>query len=528
MSPSAPARAALGMGVVTAVSRGFGFVRVLVIAAVLGTTYLGNTFQGTNSFSNVLFELLAAGALSAVLVPTLVELVDRGDRDAAERVTGALLGLALVVLVPVAVAGVVAAPWLARALLRGVDDPVVAAEQRELATYLLRWFVPQIVLYALGAVATGALYASRRFAITAAAPIGNTLVMVGALAAFRAVAGADPGLSLSAGERALLAVAGTGGVLAFVAVLVVASHRAGFRLRPRLPRRDPAVTRVVRLAGWGVLLHAGAGLLLGGAIVLGNEVAGGVVAYQVAWVFFLAPYAILAQPVHTTILPELASDAARGDHESFGRHVRWALDSIALVVLPVSAALVVLAQPFMRVVAFGAAAGDGVSLLAAGMAALAVGLVPYSAFFLLSRAFFALGDSRTPALVAIGSAIVGVVVMAALAPVTSGAARVAALGAGHSAAYLVAAIGLLVALRRRTGLALSAPRLPAAVVAAVPLALAMWLAWEAADVAARLPTALVGGSLAVVGGVAYVAVLRAMGVRVPLRLSPAGPSMEVS
>ncbi|MDQ1521099.1 MAG: putative peptidoglycan lipid flippase, partial [Actinomycetota bacterium] len=55
------------MGAVTAVSRGFGFVRVLVIAGVLGTTYLGNTFQATNSMSNVLFELLAAGALSAVL-----------------------------------------------------------------------------------------------------------------------------------------------------------------------------------------------------------------------------------------------------------------------------------------------------------------------------------------------------------------------------------------------------------------------------------------------------------------------------
>ena len=58
-SPS-PARAALGMGVVTAISRGFGFVRVLVIAGVLGATYLGNTFQATNSMSNVLFELLAA------------------------------------------------------------------------------------------------------------------------------------------------------------------------------------------------------------------------------------------------------------------------------------------------------------------------------------------------------------------------------------------------------------------------------------------------------------------------------------
>ena len=63
-------RAATGMGIATAASRSIGFVRVLVVAAILGTTYLGNAYQSSNSVSNVLFELIAAGALSAVLVPT--------------------------------------------------------------------------------------------------------------------------------------------------------------------------------------------------------------------------------------------------------------------------------------------------------------------------------------------------------------------------------------------------------------------------------------------------------------------------
>ena len=92
----AVARAAAGMGVATAVSRSFGFVRILMIAAVLGTTYLGNTYQASNSFSNVLFELLAAGALSAVLVPTFVELIDAGDEPEAERLAGNVLGRALI------------------------------------------------------------------------------------------------------------------------------------------------------------------------------------------------------------------------------------------------------------------------------------------------------------------------------------------------------------------------------------------------------------------------------------------------
>jgi len=92
------------MGAVTVVSRGFGFVRVLVVAAVLGTTYLGNAFQASNSVSNVLFELLAAGALSAVLVPTFVDLLDRGEEVEANRLAGAVLWVALVGLGGVSIA----------------------------------------------------------------------------------------------------------------------------------------------------------------------------------------------------------------------------------------------------------------------------------------------------------------------------------------------------------------------------------------------------------------------------------------
>ncbi len=121
--PDAPwTRAAARMGAVTAVSRAFGFLRVLVIAAVLGTTYLGNAFQAANSVSNVLFELVAAGALSAVLVPTFVQLLDKGDDAEANRLASGLLGVALVGLGVVTVVGIIAAPLLARLLTAGVAE----------------------------------------------------------------------------------------------------------------------------------------------------------------------------------------------------------------------------------------------------------------------------------------------------------------------------------------------------------------------------------------------------------------------
>src|SRR4029450_894135 len=132
---SRTARAAAGMGAVAAVSRSLGFVRVLVVTAVLGTTSLGDAFQPATPVPTVLFELLAAGALSAVLVPTFVQLLDRDDQPGAERVAGGVLGVALVVLGPIVVIGVVFAPLLARALTIGVASDVAAAQQ-DLVTFL--------------------------------------------------------------------------------------------------------------------------------------------------------------------------------------------------------------------------------------------------------------------------------------------------------------------------------------------------------------------------------------------------------
>jgi putative peptidoglycan lipid II flippase len=447
---SGTTRAAAGMGAVTAVSRGLGFVRVLVVTAVLGTTSLGDAFQSANSVSNVLFELLAAGALSAVLVPSFVHLLDRDDEPGAERVAGGVLGFALAVLGPITLVGIVTAPLLARVLTIGVDGDVAAAQQ-DLVTFLLRFFLPQVLLYAAGTIITAVLYAKRHFAITAAAPIGNTVVMIGCLIMFRVVAGPNPGLDLTTGEKLLLVAAGTGGVLAFVGVLLAAGAASGFRLRPRWPGRDSQVAAVLRHSGWGVVLHTGGGLLLGAAIVTAAGVVGGVVAYQVGWVIFLAPYAVLAQPIHTAILPEMVTEARDAGGRQVAASLRWALERMALLVLPATAAMIALASPALRVVEFGETDSQ---LLAAAVAGLAVGLYAYSGFLLLARGYYALGDSRTPGVVSLASAAVGVMVMVVSAALVDGTARIVLLGLGHSIAYTVGALVLAVGLTRRTGASL--------------------------------------------------------------------------
>jgi putative peptidoglycan lipid II flippase len=504
-------RAAAGMGVATAASRFIGFARILVIAAVLGTTFLGNAYQSSNAVSNVLFELLAAGALSAVLVPTFVELLDRDDQLEAERLAGRLLGVALVVLGVVAIIGILAAPLIADLLTTGVSDPKIAEQQRDLSTFLLRFTVPQILLYAIGAVSVAVLYAKRKLAVTAMAPIGLTVVVVVAMGLFRVVAGPDPGLELSTGERLILALGATLGVAAFVGIPTIALHRTGFRLRPRLARHhDEAVREVLGRSGWAVFQHSMIGMLLLAAIIVGNTVEGGTLAYQVAWVFFLAPYAVLAQPIHTAILPDLTRQAKDPDH--FASSLRWALDSMAVLIVPVAGMLVALALPIMQVAAFGQATkAGGVGLLAMALATLAIGLYTYSAFLLFARAYYALGDSRTPALVAILSAVAGIGVMVAGGVLTSGRTTVAFLGLGHSVAYAVGALVLWIGLARRTGHLIVPASLGRSIAVTAPLAVGAWALVRVIDPAGRLATALLVVGIVLVGGVIYVAALRAIG-----------------
>ncbi len=504
--PKPPTRAATLMGAATAASRGIGFIRIWAIATILGTTYLGNTYQSSSAVSNVLFELLAAGALSAVLVPTFVRHLERDDPSEAERLAGGVLGLALGVLGVIALIGFFLAPQIAHLIASGAPEHLKADQQR-LATFLTRFFVFQVLLYAIGTVSTAVLFAQRRFVAFALAPIANTVAVVGALIVFRILAGPHPTLDLTGTERLVLALGGMLGVIGFIGVPTVALARTGFRLRPRLGRIDPELRRLLKLSTWAVLQHGGIGILLAAAIAVGNQVEGGVIAYQFAFVAIMAPYGILAEPVHTTILPELSHDAATGDRARFATQLRWALDNMALLVIPVSAIAVALALPMMRVIAVGQSKG-GAGVLSAALASLALGLYPYSAFLLFARALYALDDSRTPALVALATAVVGATAMLVIGFSVHGDAVVAATGLGHTLAYTLGALVLAVVIRRRVGHSIFPRALLPTTVLAGAFALVAWLVHQRLDPTARSDAFAFLVVVGFVGGAIYLVVWR--------------------
>lgn len=504
--PNPPTRAATIMGAATAASRGIGFIRIWAIATILGTTYLGNTYQSSSAVSNVLFELLAAGALSAVLVPTFVRYFEQGDEAGAENLAAGVLGLALVALGVVALIGFALAPQIAHVIASGAPKDL-QADQQALATYLTRFFVFQVLLYAVGTVSTAVLFAKRRFVAFAMAPIANTVAVVGALVIFRALTGPHPSLDLTGTERFVLAMGGMLGVLGFIAVPTIALWRTGFRLRARLGRPSAELRRLLSLSTWAILQHGGIGILLAAAIAVGNRVEGGVVAYQFAFVAIMAPYGILAEPVHTTILPELSRDAMNGDRQRFATQLRWALDNMAVLIVPVSAAAVALALPMMEVIAVGQSKG-GAPVLAAALASLALGLYPYSAFLLFARALYALDDSRTPAVTALVTAVFGAGVMLAIGLTVHGTAIVAATGIGHTLAYTAGSLVLAGMIRRRIGHPIF-PRalIPATLISGV-LGLVAWIAYEELAPTSRLDNFLFLAAAGVLSGAIYLVVWR--------------------
>ncbi len=494
-------RAAARTGAVTAVSRVAGLGRVLVISAVLGTTYLGNTFQSSNSVSNVVFDLLAAGGLSAVLVPALVR--SANNRDDTERLANGALGIATIVLAALGIIGMIAAPLIGRVLASGAPN-AVATQQRELATFLVRWFVPQIVLYGFGAVATAVLHSRRRFATAAAAPIANTVVMVACFAAFRAHAGAHPGFALDGTSKLLLATAGTGGVLAFVLTLTIPVWRSGIRLRPQVRRNDAGVRALLAHSVWGILLNSIAGLLAAATVIAGNAVQGGVVAFQVAFVLFLAPYAILSQPLASASLPEFTDDANSTDRRVLGHTLHWTLESMCALMAPAAAILVVFARPGL--LALGLGLGHrGDLLVASGLAGLALGLVPYSAFLVIARAMYALDDSRTPALVSLLCGAVGVLCITLARLTWHEQGLIGALGVAHSFAYAIGAVVLGMYLRHRTGNSVVTRRATVPIGVAFALGIPAWLVVRSLDSAGQ-PLSRVGSLLLCGIGVAiYIA-----------------------
>jgi putative peptidoglycan lipid II flippase len=455
----APGRASLARGaavitLATAVSRATGFIRVVAVAAAMGTTFLANTYQTANTAPNVVFELVAAGVLTSIFVPTFVEYLVKGEREEGWKAANALTSVAVVGLIGLALVLALCAPLVMRLLTIGVDNGALRNDEIELGATFLRLFAPQVVFYGAGMIMTGALQAHRRFALPAIAPIFNNVVVIAVYLTYVAMRSSQPP-SVSGITSAQMWVLGAGttlGVIAMTVCLVPQLVGLGWKFRFDFSPSHPAVKRGARLGVWALSYAGGyqAGLIV--VLVLANRVQGGVAAYQWAYTFFYLPYALFAVPIFSVLFTAMSEHVALGEREGLLSRLDEGVRMMCFILIPIAAWMIAVAGPLARLTLdYGVMTERGSALVARVIAGFVIGLPTYSAFLILTRAYYAMGNTKTPALVnavaVVASSAFGIVLFLALPDRWS----VAGLAVGHSLGFAVGAAVLLRLFSRAVG-----------------------------------------------------------------------------
>ena len=431
------------MSGLVAVSRASGLVRMLVALAVLGTkSSLSNVYSSANTVPTILFEMLAAGALSATLVPEFRRRYAASDDDGLARLASAVLAWGGLLLT--AIVGVVLlwrAP-MAELLLGRIDDPAQRADAVALFELLLVVLLPQVVAYLVNAVAVAYLQARRRFGAAVISPLINNLVLIATYGVFWVMRdGRGPSLNLSGREVATLGCGTLLGVVAMCAVPWFDARSHGFGLARPLPVRSPEVRRVVSDGAWAALFLAGGQFIGAVALPFTNAAEGHTIIWIFAWQLFLLPHALLAVPVLTARFPAMAAAHDDGKVAEMAETLSGGVRSIAATGLLAGALLWAVSAPVARLFALGAAA-DSAEPLARALAALGPGIAAYGLVHLLARRSYAVGDTRTPGLVAVLIALVAAGIMITAVDRVSVVNRLAVLGAAVSGANIVGVIAL--------------------------------------------------------------------------------------
>jgi putative peptidoglycan lipid II flippase len=450
--PPSLGRSAVVMAVGTTLSRITGLGRLVAMAFALGVTEsrLADSYNIANTMPNVIYELILGGVLTSVFIPVLVEELRRRRDDDAWDSVSALVTTSVLVVVGIALVAVLAAPWIIRMFtfrLSGAEQ----AEQQALATFFLRIFAPQIAFYGIAAVAGGLLNAHDRFAVPMFAPIANNVVVIGTFLAFAAIVSGTPdeaGVGTALSQKLLLAVGTTGGVALMALAHWPSVRRLPGRLRFRPDFRHPAVRKLARLSVWTLGYVVANQLSFGVGLVLANGVQGGPTAMFTAFAFFQLPYGVAAVSIMTALVPRMSAQAVEGDDDGFRASVSSGMRLMGLLLLPATAGYLVLSRPLITtLLEHGVMSAGSSRLVAEVLDMFALGLVPFSFYLLLLRAFYARQDARTPTLVNVVLNAVYAVLSLILFPL----ARVQGLALAHSLCYLVGAVVAGVLLSRRIG-----------------------------------------------------------------------------
>ena len=498
-------RAMLSISAATVLSRATGYARWMAQAAVLGTTLVADAYTVSIILPSLVYELFLGGILYSIFIPVLVDRMTTYGEEDARRLTNALFTLVLPGMAALALVGIVfAEPFVTLFTDWGAAKELSPAEAErtvDLAVFFFRIFAVQMLFYGVSTIATGVLQAHRRFFLPTFAPVLNNLMVIASFALYAVLVGVDPTLALY-----VLAGGVTVGTAIMALALVPTMWNLGYRPRPQLGH--PALVPTAKLAGPMVVLVAASVAFQAFGVYLATQFQA-VAQLNYAFAVFSLPYGVLVVAIATALMPELSERHARGDDEGYRDTFSFGLRTMVFVVVPSAIGMIALANPIIGLLyERGRFDAQDTRAVATLLVAYSVGLLGYSAYFFLVRAFYSRQNTKTPALLNVAIFLL----YAALAYTLSRLLEVLGVVLALSIAYAVlAALGLLATrreIKRIDGRRLLRSTAKALVAGAVMYAVAsggaMVLGTGSDAVGRVLVLAVIGGaSLAAYLGVAY-------------------------
>ena len=374
------------VGGYTGISRILGFVRDILMAAVIGTGPVADAFFVAFRFPNFFRRLFAEGAFSAAFVPLFSRRLEEDGRAAAVRLAEETLSVLTAALLALTLAALAAMPQLMHLLAPGfAEDP----EKFDQAVLLTRLTFPYLLFVSLVALYGGVLNSLYKFAAMAAAPILLNVFFIAALLLVIPLADAPAGPALA--WTVTLA-----GIAQFLA-MAWAAKRAGIVLDFPLPRLTPGVRRTLRLMGPGV---ASAGALQLN-LVVGTIVASlqpGAVSYlYYADRVYQLPLGLIGIAFGVVLLPDLSRKLRAGKDQAARDSLNRGVELALLLTLPATVALVAIPWPIVSVLfERGAFDAEAAAATAWALGAFALGLPAYVLIKILQPGFFAREDTWSP------------------------------------------------------------------------------------------------------------------------------------
>jgi putative peptidoglycan lipid II flippase len=381
------ARAAGVVMVGMALSSVTGLLTNMLVSNAFGTSAGVDAFYAANRVTEIMFNLMAGGALASAFVPTFTGFLAREDREGAWKLASAIVNWVLLLLTLSAVVVFVTADWLVpNVFAPGFDDPV----QIQQTVQLLREMLPAPVIFGVSGLVMGILNAQQHFAMPALAPASyrfGWILGVVFLVPRWGIHGLAYGVVLGAALHLM--------------IQVPALRRHGGPYALELGLRNTAVRQVGSLMAPRLLGVAVVQLnFLVNTIIASGQAEGSLTAITWGFALMIMPQAVIAQGIAIAALPTFSEQAAREEYSamrsSFSTTMAWVL----YLTLPASVGLILLREPLVAMLfQRGEFTAFSTSQVAWALLWYSAGLVGHSVLEIIVRAFYAMKDTYSPVMV---------------------------------------------------------------------------------------------------------------------------------